>query len=132
VKYNVSMPENPLLEPSDLYSSNSIQVLHFVMGVCKRPQMYTINGTLEEVGALFWGFYSGICWHSRDKTALEDTNYFWFDFLDYAADHLSVQGKTWTHVFQVLKKLSSNEAVGFAKLIELYDLYLATHQCDSQ
>jgi hypothetical protein len=125
------MLEDPPLEPEDLYSADSIQVLHFVTGVCKRPQGYTINGTLNEVGALFWGFYSGISWHSRDKTVVADANYFWFDFCDWAVGHLLIHGKTWVHSFEALKQLSPDESVGFAKLIELYNLYLATHPRDS-
>jgi hypothetical protein len=118
--------------PEDMYTTDSIQILHFVTGICKRPQMYTINGTLEEVGAFLEGFYSGMCAHSRDKIAIEAVRFYWFDFCDWATNYLFGQEKNWVDLFQALKQLSPDESVGFAKLIELYDLYLAIHPRNSE
>ena len=51
------------------YTEDDIQILNLVQSVCKRPMLYTENGTLAEIYSLFIGFDIG----SRDRADTDRT-----------------------------------------------------------
>lgn len=114
------------LEFSEPY--NKITACSFVEGVCRHPEMYTINGTLAEVGAFLEGFYSGMISHSQDKHRYSAEAYWWSDFCEWVTIQLFSKEKSWRDLFKWLCETYPEQSDGFQKLIELYKLYLQAHQ----
>ena len=63
--------------------TSDVRQLSFVEAVCKRPKMYTLTGTIEEVITFLHGFYSGLCTHSVDQRTTQKADKEWFLFLEW-------------------------------------------------
>lgn len=105
-----------------MYSSGR-QARSLIEAVCLRPQMYTIGGTLEEVGAFLEGFYSGLTAHNRDKDAVEVAQE-WFTFCKWANNHFNESSEeTWYTLFVNLREKYSHDSDALNKLLLLFIEY---------
>ncbi|NJO82381.1 MAG: hypothetical protein HC828_05885 [Blastochloris sp.] len=96
---------------------------NFVEAVLLRPRMYTLEGTLEEVGAFLEGFYTGMAAHNRSEAAQRESQY-WFDFCAWAAKEVGVpEGGNWYTLFQNLKQHYAAQSDAFINLIALYSRF---------
>ena len=103
----------------DLFSSER-PVSSLLEAVLVRPWMYTIGGTLEEVGAFLEGFYSGMAAHNRNPGAQAEAQR-WFDFCIWAAAHIEGAAPGgWYHLFKALRQAYPEDAMAFARLAALY------------
>jgi hypothetical protein len=98
----------------DVYSPEQ-PVREFAEAVFVRPNMYTIGGTLEEVGAFLEGFYSGMAAHSRDPVALGQARR-WSDFCAWAAERIDgAELPGWFHVFRALRRAYPDDTAAFVR-----------------
>lgn len=99
----------------------------FLEAVLVRPLMYTINGTLEEVGAFLEGFYSGMAAHNKNKSAQEEAQ-FWFDFCEWASTKISdSEVNNWHSLFKGLRQQVGDESDAFRNLLIFYKEFRETY-----
>lgn len=100
--------------------SSDNQVRSFVEAVCLRPLMYTIGGTIEEIGAFLEGFYSGMASHNRDASATSEAQ-LWYDFCEWATKTLeATESGNWYILFKGLRRAHDNDSEALVKLASLY------------
>jgi hypothetical protein len=115
-------------ERSEEQKSPSTQPLHqlvdFTESVLYRPKMYTINGTLEEVGAFLEGYYSGVAKCTHHSGAWQESSR-WVEFCHWLGAKIGgVQAPSWYNVFKALRESYSNDAEAFEKLRAWYPEFL--------
>jgi hypothetical protein len=82
--------------------------------------MYTIHGTLEEVGAFLQGFYSGMGAHTKSSPAQREAQH-WFAFCTWAVDQLQAGEKgSWHRLFVLLRVQFGTDAEALDKVFDLY------------
>ena len=100
------------------------QLADFTESVFYRPGMYTINGTLEEVGAFLEGYYSGAAKCFQSAGAQQEVNR-WVEFCRWLGEKIGgVQAPSWHNVFKALRVLHPNDAEAFEKLRTWYPEFL--------
>jgi hypothetical protein len=85
--------------------------------------MYTINGSVEEVGAFLEGYYSAAAKCIHHKAAVAEAEEWWI-FCRWLAKRLSDTESSWHSAFIALKRAYPDDADAFAKLLEWYPEFL--------
>ena len=105
------------MKAQDLYIAEQ-PVMSLVEGVCVRPGMYTLNGTLEEAAAFLEGFYSGMASHNLSEGAVQEVTW-WSEFCKWACEQLGNSQSGWYGVFRSLRSKYSDDSDAFGRLAEL-------------
>jgi hypothetical protein len=94
-------------------------VANLAKAIFHRPKMYTINGTLEEVGAFLEGYYSGM---AKCQGALKEVE-IWTGFLNWLSKRLSVESNGYHQLFSALRQSYPDDEEVFSKLQVWYREY---------
>ena len=79
---------------------SSVQVRHvsFAGAVIRRPRMYTLDGTFEEVVAFLEGYYSGLAKADPRTTQVSE----WYAFQQWLSKKLNISpSELWPHFRQL-------------------------------
>jgi hypothetical protein len=92
------------------YIAENLQTVSFIEAVCRRPKMYTLDGTLAEVFCFLNGFYSSIANHN--PPACETASHNWDGFLEWASARLAgCPTSNWADVAAALRRSYPEESV---------------------
>jgi len=96
----------------------------FIEAVCRRPQMYTATGTLEEVFCFLNGFYSGLITHTDDQQAIARAERDWYAFLEFVNPaNPASPNRDWLTLYRSLRQDHAEDKAAFAQLLELIQNY---------
>lgn len=91
----------------------------FIDAVIVRPSMYTINGTLEEVGAFLQGFHTALGAHNTRHEAQAEASH-WFDFCRWACQTVTGKQGEWYQLFKALRQKHPDYEYAFGQLALLH------------
>lgn len=108
------------------YTAADIHIVSFVEAVCRRPRMYTLNGSLAEVICFLTGFYSGMVTHRRYAPALRRVEREWHGFITWVVARLKLRAThDWADVAAALHQRGLDDAAALNYLADLNSEYRA-------
>jgi hypothetical protein len=118
------LPQPPKTAREVYDTRDSEYTITFIDAVFLRPKMYTLGGTLEEVGAFVEGFYRALKCHNPRDRAQEEAQH-WFDFCAWACQRLDIDLCDWRALFRLLRQRYGTDDVAIGGLEALYMQYRA-------
>ncbi len=88
---------------SEIREKHDIQVITSIIeGTFIRPQMYTIGGTIFEVGAFLEGYISGLAHNPKHQYPIINI---WSDFNSYLSNQIEDSNGGWHGAFSGVRRL---------------------------
>ena len=103
---------------SEIREKHGIQVtMSIIEGTFTRPQMYTIGGTVFEVGAFLEGYISGLAHDPKHQYPIISI---WSDFNIYLSNQIEDGNGGWYGAFSGVRRLFASEEESFDYLLDKY------------